>query len=244
MRRKCRRSWNGCWPIQPEEVEGGDTHGKNPAYRNHRGRPFRDRGAVQEGFGLEEIGRGDSELAREVYLTDGYINVAIVCWKRTRETPNPYPEGYGLDHFGLQVDDLEGAEARVKAAGATPQPPPPVDLSKLDGRLFFREEIRSGRREVRSFRARLAGCRGEEVSVVALEASSVRKVYTRNGQPLAILDVERFSVREGELITVIGPSGCGKSTFLHILGGFIKSEAAAASGCMARRSTAPARTAA
>ena len=62
------------------------------------------------------------------------------------------------------------------------------------------------------------------MSVVALEASSVRKVYTKNGQPLAILDVERFSVREGELITVIGPSGCGKSTFLHIIGGFIKSE--------------------
>ncbi|TMI17534.1 MAG: ATP-binding cassette domain-containing protein, partial [Betaproteobacteria bacterium] len=84
--------------------------------------------------------------------------------------------------------------------------------------------MRSGRREVRSVRAWLAGCRGEEVSVVALEASSVRKVYTKNGQPLAILDVERFSVREGELITVIGPSGCGKSTFLHIIGGFIKSE--------------------
>ena len=49
-------------------------------------------------------------------------------------------------------------------------------------------------------------------------------LYMKNGQPLAILDVERFSVREGELITVIGPSGCGKSTFLHIIGGFIKSE--------------------
>jgi len=36
--------------------------------------------------------------------------------------------------------------------------------------------------------------------------------------------VERFSVREGEFVTVIGPSGCGKSTFLHIMGGFIKAE--------------------
>ena len=62
------------------------------------------------------------------------------------------------------------------------------------------------------------------MSAVALEASSVRKVYTRNGQPLEILDVERFSVREGELITVIGPSGCGKSTFLHIIGGFISAQ--------------------
>jgi NitT/TauT family transport system ATP-binding protein len=59
---------------------------------------------------------------------------------------------------------------------------------------------------------------------VALEASGVRKVYTKNGQQLAVLDVDRFAAREGEFITVIGPSGCGKSTFLHIVGGFIKAE--------------------
>src|SRR5438876_10709751 len=98
--------------------------------------PFATAELFKKGFGLEEIGRGDSELAREVYLTDGYINVVIVCWKRILETPNPYPEGYGLDHFGLQVDDLESAEAQATAAGATLQPPPPVDLSKLDGGLF------------------------------------------------------------------------------------------------------------
>src|SRR5256885_7176932 len=45
--------------------------------------PFATAELFKKGFGLEEIGRGDSELAREVYLTDGYINVAIVCWKRT-----------------------------------------------------------------------------------------------------------------------------------------------------------------
>jgi NitT/TauT family transport system ATP-binding protein len=60
--------------------------------------------------------------------------------------------------------------------------------------------------------------------MIALEASGVTKIYSKNGRPLEVLNVERFSVREGELITVIGPSGCGKSTFLHILGGFIKSE--------------------
>lgn len=62
------------------------------------------------------------------------------------------------------------------------------------------------------------------MSAVALEASGVKKVYTKSGKPLEVLDVERFSVREGEFITVIGPSGCGKSTFLHIMGGFIKAE--------------------
>jgi len=63
------------------------------------------------------------------------------------------------------------------------------------------------------------------MSDIALEATGVKKVYTKNGRPLEILDVERFSVREREFITVIGPSGCGKSTFLHIMGGFIKAEA-------------------
>ena len=103
--------------------------------------PFATAELFKRGLGLEEISRGDSELAREVYLTDGYINLAIVCWKRTRETPNPYPDGYGLDHFGVQVEDLIAAEATAKQAGAVPQPPPPVDLSKLGGRIFFETKL-------------------------------------------------------------------------------------------------------
>ena len=103
--------------------------------------PFVTAELFKNALGLEEISRGDSDLAREVYLTDGYINLAIVCWKRTRETPNPYPDGYGLDHFGVQVDDLDGAEALARDAGATPQPPPPVDLAKLGGRLHFEKKL-------------------------------------------------------------------------------------------------------
>jgi len=63
--------------------------------------------------------------------------------------------------------------------------------------------------------------------VIALEVEGLKKSYTKNGQRLEILDVERFAVREGEFITVIGPSGCGKSTFLHIMGGFIGADAGA-----------------
>ncbi|MEK7880064.1 MAG: VOC family protein, partial [candidate division NC10 bacterium] len=92
--------------------------------------PFVTAELFKQALGLEELSRGDSDIAREVYLTDGYINLAIVCWKRTRENPNPYPEGYGLDHFGVQVNDLESAEARVRAVGGAPQPPPKVDLSQ------------------------------------------------------------------------------------------------------------------
>jgi NitT/TauT family transport system ATP-binding protein len=63
------------------------------------------------------------------------------------------------------------------------------------------------------------------MSAIALEVTGLRKSYTKNGQALQILDVERFAAREGEFITVIGPSGCGKSTFLHIMGGFIDADA-------------------
>ena len=111
--------------------------------------PFATAALFKQAFGLEELSRGDSEIAREVYLTDGHINLAIVCWKRTPENPNPYPEGYGLDHFGFQVDDLasrRGAGARGRrhpsaAAEGRPLPDGGPDL--------LREEAPAGRREVR-----------------------------------------------------------------------------------------------
>jgi NitT/TauT family transport system ATP-binding protein len=65
------------------------------------------------------------------------------------------------------------------------------------------------------------------MSTIALEVAGLQKTYHKNGQVLAILDIERFAAREGEFITIIGPSGCGKSTFLHIMGGFIGADTGA-----------------
>ncbi len=56
---------------------------------------------------------------------------------------------------------------------------------------------------------------------IALEATGVRKSFSKDGRSLAVLDVERFIVQDGEFVTVIGPSGCGKSTLLYMLGGFL-----------------------
>ncbi len=66
--------------------------------------------------------------------------------------------------------------------------------------------------------------KGINADGIALEAAGVRKTYAKDGRSIAVLDVERFAVREGEFVTVIGPSGCGKSTLLHIMGGFIPAE--------------------
>jgi NitT/TauT family transport system ATP-binding protein len=60
---------------------------------------------------------------------------------------------------------------------------------------------------------------------LAVEAVGIRKGYARDGRSLPVLALDRFEVREGELVTVVGPSGCGKSTFLHIVAGFIRPDA-------------------
>jgi len=63
------------------------------------------------------------------------------------------------------------------------------------------------------------------MSLLALEASGVRKVYAKDGQSLEVLNVEQFSVREGELITVIGRAAaarapsCTSSALHQIRGG-------------------------
>ena len=52
-----------------------------------------------------------------------------------------------------------------------------------------------------------------------IKLEAVTKRYTRNGQPLTVLEGVDFEAAEGELVSIIGPSGCGKSTLLNIIAG-------------------------
>ena len=70
----------------------------------------------QKVFGLEEVG-----LARSgVYLSDGYINLAIL--KSVEEGSGASPReisGYaGIDHLGFQVDNLDEMCRKLEEAGA------------------------------------------------------------------------------------------------------------------------------
>ena len=68
----------------------------------------------KEAFDMEEIRRSDSG----VFLTDGYINMAILNWK-TNDDADVGPNGpnyNGIHHFGFQVDDLESASRKLEDA--------------------------------------------------------------------------------------------------------------------------------
>ena len=59
-------------------------------------------------FDLEEIRRSDNGA---VFLSDGYINLAILNWKTEKDAdvgPNG-PNYNGIHHIGFQVDDLDQA---------------------------------------------------------------------------------------------------------------------------------------
>ncbi|HSE87426.1 MAG TPA: VOC family protein [Candidatus Binatia bacterium] len=69
-------------------------------------------------FGLREVSRGK----RSIYLSDGYINMAILPAEDGQE---------GIDHFGFEVEDLQKMANSALEAGAQQGP---RDLPR-DGRF-------------------------------------------------------------------------------------------------------------
>lgn len=70
----------------------------------------------EQAFGMTRAGNAQ----RGVYMTDGVMNVALLNFKD--ETVPGYAglkDVRGVIHFGMWVDNLEEAEAAVKAAGGT-----------------------------------------------------------------------------------------------------------------------------
>ncbi|OGA50291.1 MAG: hypothetical protein A3G25_16480 [Betaproteobacteria bacterium RIFCSPLOWO2_12_FULL_63_13] len=97
-------------------------------------------GPTKRASGAKEVAHGNEEPARETYLTDGCIEPAVACCKRTAPNPEPRRQGYGLDRLGAQVKDTDAAQARATNIGAATRPPARVDLANLSGRIFFERE--------------------------------------------------------------------------------------------------------
>ncbi|HEY5350642.1 MAG TPA: VOC family protein [Candidatus Lustribacter sp.] len=74
-------------------------------------------------FGLTEVFRQKNDETRgqwAIYLTDGYINLALL----------PVERPLGVDHFGFAVDDVDAGLETALAAGAVP----PTRTLPRDGR--------------------------------------------------------------------------------------------------------------
>src|SRR3954469_1726352 len=66
-------------------------------------------------FGMKEIKRRSAEEGGSIFVTDGYINLAIL---QSRGQPE------GLYHFGFQVEDAMAIGRAAKDAGASQQMSP------------------------------------------------------------------------------------------------------------------------
>lgn len=69
----------------------------------------------EDAFDMKMVGKAGSG----VYMSDGTINIALLAREGRplgHEGDEPF---YGIDHFGMWVDDIEQACEKVEAAGAT-----------------------------------------------------------------------------------------------------------------------------
>ena len=75
-------------------------------------------------FGMTEAWRGPmrEDGNRAIYLTDGYINMAVLPARGGRE---------GIDHFGFQVEDMETTLKTAQVSGAKTE----ADKKPRDGRF-------------------------------------------------------------------------------------------------------------
>lgn len=89
-------------------------------------------------LGLKRVGETHSSLADGVFLTDGYINIALLKY-RTDEAAGPGRDTdfIGTHHFGVQVDDLAETEKTIKEQGGTHVLTSPRDEETLDFEMKF-----------------------------------------------------------------------------------------------------------
>lgn len=88
------------------------------------------------GLGLTQVDELDSTTAQGYYLTDGHINLAILRFKSEEPAiTEGAPRWTGVHHFGLEVDDMESARAKIEAAGAVHRPYPGTDEMEARGNV-------------------------------------------------------------------------------------------------------------
>ena len=90
----------------------------------------------KDGLGLKEVARLNSKTAEGYYLTDGHINIAILMFKSDDPaTTEGAPRYTGVHHFGMEVEDMASARARIEKAGAVHRPYPGTEEMAKRGNI-------------------------------------------------------------------------------------------------------------
>ena len=109
-----------------------------------------------EGLGLKEVGKINTPTSEGCYLSDGHINFAILKFKYDEPAKTEGTLRYtGIHHFGLEVEDMAEAQARIEKAGAVHRPYPGTEEMAKRGNVEVKFSG-PGRRDHRPVRARLA----------------------------------------------------------------------------------------
>ena len=72
----------------------------------------------KQAFGMEEVGRTDSPIAKGIYISDGVINMAILDFHDDQLQLGSKKTHVGLHHFGFVVNDLEESDKVLAGLGS------------------------------------------------------------------------------------------------------------------------------
>ena len=70
-----------------------------------------------DGLGLTEVGKLNSPTAEGYYLSDGYVNLAILKFKNDDPATTEGQLRYtGIHHLGFQIEDMDKSRHKIEGA--------------------------------------------------------------------------------------------------------------------------------
>ncbi len=93
----------------------------------------------EKSFGLKRVGTTTSVLADGVYLSDGYMNIALLKYKSDEMAGVAGGHEFvGTHHFGFQVEDADHSRRQIETNGGSFF----MDLPHLKDTLYYEEKFR------------------------------------------------------------------------------------------------------
>ena len=72
----------------------------------------------EQALGLKRVAEADSRMAKVVYLSDGYFNLALIKYKADEAAGKEGgKDSVGIHHFGFKVDDVAETRRRIEEHG-------------------------------------------------------------------------------------------------------------------------------